>query len=253
MSERTKLYLSNVFVAIIVAILTTAIFFAFLQNPYVENNQPGDYTRPPMTSGSPGPPNSIEFLSHFLIPNQLDMRGYELCHFEVSGWFLERINYHRENFGVHGYTFYAPALVTSIEHSLDMRDNNFTANAASDGRTHQQRHDRWFGAGRTRVTSSSVRARNVDGPITREQVNVIVDGIATDQHAEAFLLNPTYYYIGIGFSITAAGRGMLSITMSTGEGQRTAHHARTVEQREQHRLAYLARVREQRGWVAPTN
>lgn len=195
-------------------------------------------------------PNFIEVTTQFRIP-QLDLRGYELCHFEVESWFLERINYHREAFGIHPYTVLPAAAITAIEHSIDMRDNNISGNAASDGRTHQERHHRWFGEGRTRVTSSSTRVRTFNGPVTREDVHAFVDDIRNGDNVEAFLLNPTYYYIGVGLAVQANGRGRLTITMASKEGMRAAHHARTAEGRIEYREAYLAYVRENRGWVAP--
>ena len=247
MSERVKLIMTNLVTAVIVCAVTIAMFLFIVPNPNPGNNWPHNTLRP-SNPGSDPPPNSLEYTTHFIIP-ELDLRGYDLDHFEVTLWFLDRINYHRENFGIHPYSFLTEAMITSLEHTLDMRNNNFVNNRASDGRTHQQRHDRWFGADRTRVTSSSVRGRQIHGPMTREQADAIVDGIMGDDTAEAFILNPTYYYIGIGFSVNAQGRGKLSITMSTGEGKRAAHHARTSEQRVEHRLEYLAEVRARRGWT----
>ncbi|MCL2531268.1 MAG: hypothetical protein FWE40_03820 [Oscillospiraceae bacterium] len=187
----------------------------------------------------------------FVIP-PLDLRGYELDQYEVEQWFLERINYHRENYGIHPYEIYVPARITSIEHSIDMRDNDFSNNTASDGRTNQERHHRWFGYRRTKVTSAASSTHNVPaGPLCQSVVNVIVDRIYGWENTGAFLRNPTYYYIGVAFSIDEDGRGRLSITMSTPDGQRAAHHARTPDEREAHQQAYLERVREERGWVEP--
>lgn len=194
------------------------------------------------------PENTIQVTVDWVIP-PLDLRGYDLCHFEMSGWFLDRLNYHRENHGVHPYQLYMPAVVTSIEHSLDMRDNNFTSNEASDGRRHQVRHDRWMGVGRTMVTSAHSSSHVIEGPLTQERVNEIVDGRL--ERSGAFILNATYYYIGIGFSIQENGRGRLSFTYASRPGQRAAHHARTREEREIYQEEYLARVRAERGWVAP--
>ena len=244
MNERAKIIITNLITAVIVCAVTSAIFLFALPNHNSNScndctcneNQSNDY------------PN--EFISLERIP-PLDLRGYDLDHFEVTQWFLDRINYHRVNFGVDPYVFYEPAVLTSLEHTLDMRNNNFVANRASDGRTHQQRHDRWFGVDRTKVTSASVRSRQVNGPMTREQANVIVDGIVSDDTAEAFILNPTYRYLGIGFSVNTQGRGKLSITMSTGNDMRRAHHARSAAEREEHRLAYLEEVRARRGWTPP--
>jgi len=241
-SFTNNLILTHVLAAVVAAVLVVALIFGVLPlfgSDVVENIQ----NRP----RSQAPDSSIEVTTHFFIP-PLDLRGYDLDHYEVEEWFLRRINYHRVNYGIHPYTIYAPASVTSIEHSLDMRENNFSGNNASDGRTHQQRHDRWLGQARTRVTSASTRSRRIDGPLTREQVNEIVDSIVAAETAEAFILNPTYYYIGIGFSIQRNGRGRLSITMVGKEGLRAAHRARTPEERDQHREEYLARVREERGW-----
>ena len=195
-------------------------------------------------------PNSIEVTTQFYIP-QLDLRGYPLNHFEFERWFLERLNFHREEYGLHPYAIYPAAAVTSIEHSLDMRNNNFSANTSSDGRTHQQRHDRWFGVGRTMVTSAHSSSHRITGQLTQEDVIRIVDTILARESTHSFLMNPTYYYIGIGFSIQAGGMGRLSITMATGHGERAAHHARTAAQREEHRQQYLERVRYERGWTPP--
>lgn len=189
--------------------------------------------------------NSIEVTVEWEIP-LLDLRGYPLCHFEVEGWFLERINYHRENLGMHPYVLYAPAVVTSLEHSLDMRDNNFSGNVASDGRTHQQRHDRWFGVGRTKVTSAHSSSHTIEGAFTRERAHEIIDG--RSERSGTFMFNPTYYYIGIGFSIQENGRGRLSITYATQAGEREAHRARTPGERQEHMEAHLERVRYERGW-----
>ena len=195
--------------------------------------------------------NTIEITTHFFIP-PLDLRGYDMNHFDVEQWFLERINYHREAFGLHPYSLYPAAVVTSIEHSLDMRDNNMGGNAASDGRSHQERHNRWFGYTRTMVTSAHSSSHNVrSGPLTQEGVNEIVERILSNEVTHSFLMNPTYYYIGFGFSIQANGRGRLSITMATRHGERAAHRARTPAEREAHRQQYLEMVRYQRGWYLP--
>ena len=192
--------------------------------------------------------NTIEITTHFYVP-PLDLRGYEMNHFEVEQWFLVRINYHRENYGLHPYNLYPAAVVTSIEHSLDMRDNNIGTQASSDGRTHQERHHRWFGYARTKVTSSHVSSHTVsDGPLTHEGVVEIVDRILQNERTFSFIMNPTYYYIGIGFSIQANARGRLNITMATNYGERAAHRARTMSEREEHRLQYLEMVRRERGW-----
>ncbi|MCL2446820.1 MAG: hypothetical protein FWD06_08665 [Oscillospiraceae bacterium] len=184
----------------------------------------------------------------FVIP-PLDLRGYELDYYEMEQWFLQRINYHRVNYGIHPYEIYVPARITSIEHSLDMRDNNFSGNPASDSRTHQERHHRWFGFNRTKVTSAHSSSHNVRGPIDQNAVNVIVDRIYGRENTRNFLMNPTYYYIGIGFSIDENGRGRLSITMASQSNERAAHRARSSNAREAHRQAYLERVREERGWA----
>lgn len=189
---------------------------------------------------------------HFAIP-LLDSRGYLLDHFEVERWFLERINYHREaHYGVHPYRVYIPARITAIEHSLDMRDNEFGRNMSSDGRTHQERHDRWIGPDRTKVTSSHSSTHIVaDGRLTREGVNAIVDHILLNEVTYSFLMNPTYDYIGIGFAIQQDGIGRLNITMASPPGERAAHRARTRDEIAAHRQATLERVRAERGWVPP--
>ena len=191
--------------------------------------------------------NTIEVTVQFYIP-QLDLRGYELDFFEMEGWFLERINHHRELYGVHPYDTYNPLRVTSIEHSLDMRDNNFGRNVASDGRTHQERHDRWIGVLRTKVTSSHSSSHWVEGELTRESAFGIVDTILANETTFDFIMNPTYYYLGIGFSIQDNGRGRLNITMASQANERAAHRARTPEQREEHRQLALERIRRERGW-----
>ena len=194
--------------------------------------------------------NILEVLVPFYIP-RLDLRGYELNHFEAVQWFLERLNYHREQYGIHPYILYAPTVVISIEHSLDMRDNNFSGNNASDGRTHQQRHDRWMGLRRTKVTSASSSTHTVEGPFTQQRAHEIIDTILGRERTHSFLMDPTYYYIGIGFSVQANGTGRLSITMASASGKRAAHRARTPEEREIYRQEYLERVRQERGWVQP--
>jgi len=189
----------------------------------------------------------------FVIP-PLDLRGYDMDHYEVEQWFLERINYHRENYGIHPYEIYVPARITSIEHSIDMRDNNFQGNPASDGRTHQERHHRWFGFYRTKVTSSHASSHNVgNNPLglCQDVVNIIVDRIMGRESTFSFLMNPTYYYLGVGFSIDEGGMGRLNITMASQSGERASHRARTPAERETHRQAYLERVREERSWVEP--
>jgi len=195
-------------------------------------------------------PNTIEITTQFYIP-PLDLRGYHLDHFEAEAWFLQRINYHRNAYGIHPYILYIPAVVTSIEHSLDMRDNDFSGNAASDGRAHQVRHHRWMGYRRTKITSTSNSTHDVEGPLTQQKANEFIDDIFSRDNFHDFLMNPTYYYIGIGFSVQENGRGRLSITMASVSGERAAHHARTPDEREQHRLEYLERVRAERGWVPP--
>ena len=191
------------------------------------------------------------YTTQFYIP-VLDLRGYDLDHFEVESWLLSRINYHRVNYGIHGYELYIPAVVTSIEHSLDMRDNEFSRNAASDGRTHQQRHDRWMGIFRTRVTSAHSSGHDVaEGPFTMKGAYAVIDRIMQNETTFSFLMNPIYYYIGIGFSIQENGRSRLSITMASVEGERQAHRDRTREEREAHRQEYLERVRAERAALQP--
>jgi len=190
--------------------------------------------------------NSIEVTVQFQIP-VLDLRGYTLCHFEVESWFLNQINYHREQYGVYPYLLYAPAVVTAIEHSLDMRDNNFGGNISSDGRTHQQRHDRWMGAERTRVTSSFFSSYWIEGVLTEQAVIEIVEEFLSRERTRYFVMNPSYRYIGIGFSIQENGRGRLNIVMATAQNERESHWLRTCEQRTEHRQAELERIRQEKG------
>ncbi|MCL2373542.1 MAG: CAP domain-containing protein [Defluviitaleaceae bacterium] len=191
--------------------------------------------------------NTIEVTVQFYIP-QLDARDYELDFFEMEGWLLERINQRREQYGIHPYDTYNALRVTAIEHSLDMRDNNFSRNAASDGRTHQERHDRWLGVLRTKVTSSHSSSHWVEGPLTRARAHEIIDSILNNETTHEFIMNPTYHYLGIGFSIQQNGRGRLNITMASQPNERAAHRARTPAQREEHRQQTLESVREERGW-----
>lgn len=218
----------------------TALLIIFVINP-----QPDLATDEPYETNN----NRISVTKHFDIP-PLDLRGYELEHYTMQSWFLERINYYRVEYGLHPYELYTPAVVTSIEHSIDMRDNNFSRNAASDGRTHQQRHDRWIGHLRTKVTSAHSSSHTVsDGPLTRDCANEVVDRVFGVEASRNFLLNPTYYYIGIGFSIQENGMGRLSITMASQPGERAAHRARSQEERAEHREQYLVMVRERNGWI----
>ena len=182
----------------------------------------------------------------------LDKRGYPLAQADIDQWFLERINYHRVNFGVYPFEIYLPSKAAAIEHSLEMTRYGFTDNKAADGRTHQQRHDRWYGVNRTRVTSSSVRTfRDIEGPLTREMVHGFVDryyfGENTDPYT-SFIMNPYYFYIGIGFSIDEWGDGRICISWSSKPGYRAAHRARGAEEREVFRRNYLEMIREERGW-----
>jgi len=231
-----KKTLITIAVTAIISIALTVILTPIITNIYAE------ITRiPPVTILAER--DGYEY--YFEIP-QLDLRGYEIDHFQIEQWFLERINYHREEYGIHPYELYTPAVVTSIEHSLDMRDNNFGRNAASDGRTHQQRHDRWLGVDRTKVTSAHSSTHTVEGYLTQQRVMEIVDNVINTEASRNFIMNPTYYYIGIGFSIQHDDRGRLSITMASQPDKREAHRARTPEEREEYRQAYLEMVRANR-------
>ena len=251
--------MKKILLIILVALLSSGITvaaMAFVYGPdidifeiFARNGEAPD--NPEIPDAPEIPSNIIMVTTPFYIP-PLDLRGYDMNPFDVQEWFIERINYHRALEGIHGYVFYTPAIVTSIEHSLDMRNNNFGRNAASDGRTHQERHHRWMGYARTRVTSAHSSSHWVsDGPLTRECVTEIVDRVMNVEQSRDFLLNPTYYYIGIGFSIQDNGRGRLSVTMATPEGERAAHRARSQAERAEHREAYLQMVRERMGWVPP--
>jgi len=109
-----------------------------------------------------------------------------------------------------------------------MRDNDFGRNAASDGRTHQQRHDRWMGVNRTRVTSSHSSSHWVEGELAQRHVQEIIDSILANELTHYFVMNPTYYYIGIGFGIQSNGRVRLSITMVSLPNERVYHRSRTT-------------------------
>ena len=185
-----------------------------------------------------------------LIPT-LDLRGFPLDHFEVEQWILERLNLHREEYGLHPYELNLAGTLTSIEHSLDMREHRFTRNAASDGRGHQERHDKWFGVDRDVVTSSLVASHSFQGPITRESIYDFVDSLFEREDRHYFIQNPTYYSIGIGFSVDEGGTGRLSLTFASAPGERAAHQARSYEERIPHRQEYLERVRRERGWTPP--
>ena len=186
------------------------------------------------------------------VPIALDKRGYPLAQSDIDQWFLERINYHRVNFGIHPFEIYLPAKAAAIEHSLEMTRYGFTRNQAIDGRTHQERHDRWYGVNRTRVTSSSVRMlRDIEGPLTREMVHEFVDEVyfgEDDDPYESFVMNPYYFYIGIGFSIDQWGDGRLCISWASPLEYRRPHRARGAEERAIFRQDYLESVRKERGW-----
>jgi len=239
-----------------VVLVFMMMLFAGCDSAGVENGNDETYTTQTATQTAEAQGFDVIYaqprhISEFVIP-PLDLRGFALDHVEAQQWFLERLNYHRENYGVHPYELYAPATITSIEHSLDMRDNNFTRNEASDGRVHQERHHRWMGYGRTRITSTAVLAHTLSpGPLTRQGANEVIDRVLSLEDYHLFLMNPTYYYIGIGFSVCEEGRGRICFTMASQEGKRAAHHARTPEEREQYRQDYLERVRQERGWTAP--
>lgn len=109
-----------------------------------------------------------------------------------------------------------------------MRDNDFGRNAASDGRTHQQRHDRWMGVNRTRVTSSHSSSHWVEGELAQRHVQEIIDSILANELTHYFVMNPTYYYIGIGFGIQSNGRVRLNITMVSLPNERVYHRSRTT-------------------------
>jgi len=231
--------------------LSTSAFLAFSGTIYVDENNAALLGRYYISDDAATlHPNYINVMTQFQIP-QLDLRGYgyTINHFVMQDWFLDRLNYHRENYGIHPYVFYIPAIVTSIEHSLDMRDNQFSTLAAHDGRTHQQRHDRRMGVARTKVTSAHVSTHQVVGPLTEARAHEIIDTILSWESSHSFLMNPTYYYIGFGFSIQACGTGRLSITMASQEDEWVAHRMRTVQEREEHRQEVLERVRAERGWT----
>lgn len=246
MEKRTmksiKLLLATLTVFVISLAVSTAILARSILVPL------SDGTQILAEEDIPGSNNTLEVTVQYYIP-PLDLRGYTLNHFEAAQWFFERINYHREQYGLHPYAFYTPAVVTSIEHSLDMRDNNFSRNTASDGRTHQQRHDRWMGYNRTKVTSSYNSTHMVEGALTPEQAHEMIDRILAQEIVHYFIMNPTYYYIGIGFSVQTNNTGRLSLTLASAPNQRAAHHARSPEERIAYRQQYLEMVREKNGWI----
>jgi len=205
-----------------------------------------DYVHVPHANERDDTGNYIEITTRYYVP-PLDLRGLHLEHDELEEWFLSQINSRRKDYGIHPYELYVPAVVTSVEHSLDMRDNDFGSLKSSDGRTHQQRHDRWMGRNRTKVTSSHFSTHNVNGELTEERAHDIINTVLGNETSHSFLMNPTYYYIGIGFSIQACGTGRLSITMATVDGEWAAHRARTPEEREIHRQEYLERILADRG------
>ena len=187
-----------------------------------------------------------------LIP-PLDLRGFPLDHFEVEQWFLERLNIHREAYGIHPYELNLAATLTSIEHSLDMREHSFIRNASSDGRPHQERHDKWLGVDRDVVTSTLVASHSFTGPVTREAIHEFVDSLFEREDRRSFILNPTYYYIGVGLSVNEEGTGRVTFTFTSAPGEREAHRSRTTEEIEAHRQEYLERVRRERGWMPGMN
>ena len=183
---------------------------------------------------------------------ELDLRGYPLNHFEVERWFLARLNYHRENYGLHPYEIYHPTRAISIEHSLDMRDNSFSANESSEGVAHQDRHEVWMGADRTKITSTLSASYQVpNGPLTQEVANDIIDHLFEREDRHSFIMNPTYYFIGIGFSIEEDGMSRTCLTFASPPDRRAHWHALSPEEREVYVQEYLERVRAERGWTAP--
>ena len=183
---------------------------------------------------------------------ELDLRGYPLNHFEAERWFLARLNYHRENYGLHTYEIYHPARAISIEHSLDMRENSFSANESSEGVPHQDRHEVWMGADRTKITSTLSASYQVpNGPLAQEVANDIIDHLFEREDRHSFIMNPTYYFIGIGFSIEEDGMGRLCLTFASPPNRRAHWHALSPEEREIYVQEYLERVRAERGWTAP--
>ena len=261
----------NIILAIVLVGILAAIALAFLlprnsEEPTIPENDSAITTNGPSetlqtTDGlhndiNSDNPNSIEVamgnrILQFDIP-ELDERGYPLDQFEMEQWFLDRLNYHRINYGLHPYEIYHPTRAISIVHSLDMRENEFTANKSSDGLTHQERHEIWMGADRTRITSALNATCFVpDGPLTQEVANDIADHLFEREDRHSFIMNPTYYYIGIGFSIDEHGTGRLNLTFTSPPDQRANWHAMTSEEREIYVQEYLERVRAERGWTPP--
>ena len=239
-----------------VVLLAAAALFFIPRNSDKPDEPQNDSNGSPTTFVPSDEPNRIQVnvedvVLEFDIP-ELDLRGYPMDHYEMEQWFLDRLNYHRNNYGLHPYEIYHPTRAISIIHTLDMRENEFTGNESSDGLTHQERHEIWMGANRTRITSTLTATYHVpDGPLTQEVANGVVDHLFEREDRHSFIMNPTYYYIGIGFSIDENGTGRLCLTFASPPDQRANWHAMTPEEREIHLEEYLARVRAERGWTAP--
>ena len=161
------------------------------------------------------PPQVIEVETragtvHFDIP-PLDLREFPVDHFQVEQWFLERLNYHRANAALSPFSLDAQATVASIEHSIDMRDHQFTGAYTSDGRTVEERLGIWISDEREKA--SIALGFYVHDELCQDIVSQIVDHLFFDEERSFLLLSPHFRYIGVGTSLDKDGIGSLSITL----------------------------------------
>ena len=164
------------------------------------------------------PPQVIEVetktgILQFDIPT-LDLRENPVDHFQIEQWFLEELNYHREEALLPHFILDARATVTSIEHSIDMRDSRFLGEYASDGRTQEERLEYWFADEvRPREKSSVVFGYNIKYELEQYIVRLIVYHLFLDEEKTSLLLSPNYRYIGAATSVDEYGNGTVSITL----------------------------------------
>ena len=164
------------------------------------------------------PPQVIEVetrtgVLQFDIP-PLDLRENQVDHFQIEQWFLEELNYRRDNALLPHFLLDARATVTSIEHSIDMRDSRFIGVYASDGRTQEERLEYWFADEvEPREKSSVVLGYNIKDGLDQYIVRLIVDHLFIDEENTSILLSPNYRYIGAATSVDEYGNGAVSITL----------------------------------------